>query len=112
MEIQGRIIAALEERSGTSQKSGAWKSRDYVIETNDRFPKKCCFNVWGEKIDSFNIQEGEELIVSFDIDAHEYQGRWYNSIRAWKVERVAQREGGMPDVPFPEDMPFPEPGGF
>ena len=25
--------------------------------------------------------------VSFDIDAREYQGRWYNSIRAWNVDR-------------------------
>ena len=47
-----------------------------------------CFNLWSDKIDQFNIQLGEELNVSFDIDAREYNGRWYNDIRAWKVERV------------------------
>ena len=36
----------------------------------------------------FNIQSGEELRVSFDIDAREYQGKWFNSLRAWKVERI------------------------
>ena len=40
--------------------------------------------------------------VFFDIDAREWQGRWFNSIRAWKVERVsaAQQMPSM-DAPFP-----------
>lgn len=41
----------------------------------------------GDKIDQFAIQAGEEMTVSFDIDCREYNGRWYNDIRAWKVER-------------------------
>ena len=52
--------------------------------------KNAVFDVFGaDKIASFNIQSGEELTVSFDVDAHEYNGRWFNSIRAWKVERVS-----------------------
>ena len=47
------------------------------------------FDVFGaERLSQFAIKAGEELIVSFDIDAHEYQGRWFNSIRAWNVQRV------------------------
>ncbi len=34
-----------------------------------------------------NIQQDEILTVYFDINAREYQGRWYNDIRAWKVDR-------------------------
>ena len=48
-----------------------------------------CFNVFGDdKIKSFDIKLGEELKVSFDIDAKQWQDRWFNSINAWKVERV------------------------
>ena len=25
------------------------------------------------------------MTVSFDIDAHEYNGRWFNDIRAWRA---------------------------
>ena len=91
MEIEGKIIAVIPPREGVSARTGtAWKTQDYVIETHDQYPRRCCFNVFGaDKIQLFNIQVGEELRVSFDIDAHEYQGRWFNSIRAWKVERVA-----------------------
>ena len=92
MEITGKVIAALPLKSGVSASTGnEWSTQDYVIETTDQFSKKCCFNVFGkDKIEAMKIQVGEELKVSFDIDAHEYQGRWFNSIRAWKVERVSQ----------------------
>lgn len=88
MEIQGRIIAVLPLREGTSSK-GAWQSQEYVVETHDQYPKKLVFNVFGaDKINQFAIKQGEELKVSFDIDAHEYNGRWFNNIRAWSVQRV------------------------
>ena len=87
MEIQGKIIAALPERSGVSAR-GEWKSQTYVIETQGQYPKKLAFDVFGEeRIKQFNIKQGEELTVSFDFDAHEYNGRWFNSVRAFNVEK-------------------------
>lgn len=89
MEIQGRIIAVLPLREGTSSK-GAWQSQEYIVETHEQYPKKLVFNVFGaDKINQFAIKQGEELKVSFDIDAHEYNGRWFNNIRAWAVQRVS-----------------------
>ncbi|MDD7251340.1 MAG: DUF3127 domain-containing protein [Prevotellaceae bacterium] len=87
MNIQGKIIFVGEPRSGVSQRNNQpWKSQDFVIETHDQYPRKCMFNVFGEdKLNQFNIKVGDELSVDFDIDAHEYNGRWYNSIRAWRV---------------------------
>ena len=100
MEITGKIIAVLPAQGGVSQRTGnPWKSQDYVIETHDTYPKKCCFRVFGEdKINQFNIQMGEEMTVSFDIDSHEYQGRWFNDVRAWAVNRNSQPAPGMPNT--------------
>lgn len=88
-EVSGKIIAVLDKKNGVSNSTGnPWVSQQYVIETQEQYPKRLCFEVFGEdRIASFNIQNGEEMTVSFDIDAREYQGRWYNSFRAWKVER-------------------------
>ena len=88
MEIRGKIIAVFPERGGVSQRTGTeWKVATYVIETMEQYPRKCAFEVFGsDKIQSFNIQVGQMLTVSFDIDAHDYQGRWYNTIRAWRVQ--------------------------
>lgn len=97
MEIQGKIIAALEPRGGVSQRTGnAWKVQEFVLETHEQFPRKCVFEVFGEdKLQSMNIQVGEELTVSFDIDAREWTGqdgrsRWTNQIRAWRVLRQGE----------------------
>lgn len=103
MEIIGKIITVLEARGGISKTSGnSWKIQEYVLETTEQYPRRMCFNVFGEdKINQFNIQVGDNLKVSFDINAREYQGRWYNDIRAWAVERVSN------DAPVPAADPFP-----
>ena len=102
MEITGKIIAVLPERGGTSKTGNEWKMQEYVLETHEQYPKKICFNVFGaDKIAQFNIQAGEELTVSFDINAREYQGRWYNDIRAWKVER-GDAASTMPPAKAPQ----------
>ena len=91
MEIQGKVIAVLPERSGVSAR-GEWKFQTYVIETQEQYPKKMAFDVFGaDRLAQFNIHSGEEILVSFDIDAREYQGRWFNSIRAWNVTKVSQQ---------------------
>ena len=88
MEISGKIIAILQPKGGVSKAGNEWKMQEYVIETHEQYPKKMCFEVFGaEKIEQFKIQIGKELTVSFDVDARQWQDRWFNSIRAWNVNR-------------------------
>ena len=79
MEFTGKIIAILSPRGGVSKTSGnEWKSQEYVIENHDQYPRKMCFDVFGaDKIEQFNIQMGEELTVSFDVDARQWNDRWF-----------------------------------
>ena len=112
MDITGRIIAVLPERSGTSSRTGSeWKVASYVLETQEQYPKKMCFEVFGsDRIQNFNIQVGEMMTVSFDIDAHEYNGRWFNSIRAFRVDRNVQT-AAPGAAPMPDVAPAPAYGG-
>lgn len=109
MELQGKVIAALPERSGVSAR-GEWKVQEFVIETHDtQFPRKMLFNVFGaERLQRFNIQVGQEVLVAFDIDAREYNGRWYNDIRAYDVRQVdpAAVAAGAP-IAAPDNAPVP-----
>lgn len=104
MELSGKIIAVLPAKEGVSKAGNPWKTQEYVLETHDQYPRKMCFNLFGaDKIAQFNIQIGEEVTVSFDIDCREWQGRWFNDIRAWKVERSGAQPmapAGEPAVPF------------
>lgn len=115
MELQGKVIAVLPARSGVSAR-GEWKSQSFVIETHDSFPRKMVFDVFGEeRLTRFNIQLGQEVNVSFDIDAHEYNGRWFNNIRAFDVRLVdpntvsaALAAQAAPAAPQqPTNAPFP-----
>ena len=65
MDIQGRIIAVVPARSGVSQRTGnPWTSQDFVIETHDQYPRKCCFSVFGEdRIKQFNINVELEAVI-------------------------------------------------
>ena len=106
MDLTGRIIAVLPASSGVSSRTGnPWMSQDYVIEVPGQYPRKCVFRVFGEdRIKQFNIQMGEDLTVSFDIDAHEFNGRWFNDVRAFNVVRGAAPVAAAPvagGAPFP-----------
>ena len=102
MDISGKIIELLPEKSGESAK-GPWRKQEYVQETDGPYPKKICFMVWSEKIDAFAIQEGENLIASIDLESREYNGRWYTDVKAWKVTR---------DSASADNIPFAEPEDF
>jgi len=94
MEIQGKIIAILPIQTGQG-KNGTWRSQDYVLETADQYPKKVCFNLFGDKIDQFPIAIDETVNVSFDVESREYNGRWYTTVRAWKVDKVGQQAAAI-----------------
>ena len=111
MDIQGKIIIALEPRTGTSAR-GDWKSQSFVVETHDAYPKKMVFDVFGEdRLNRFNIQVGQEVMVSFDIDAHEYNGRWFNNVGAAPAAQPAPfapapaQPATQAAAPFPPQQP-------
>lgn len=112
MELIGKVIAALPLRSGISQRTGAeWQLASYVLETQgDRFARRMVFEVFGaDRIQQFNVQVGETLRVSFDIDARESsEGRWFNSIRAWAVDRNLTEMPGVSQAAYgPIGQPAP-----
>ena len=108
LEITGKVIAVLEKRSGTSKSGNAWVTQEYVIETAEQYPKKCCFSIFGEeKIAACNIKIGETITAHIDIDARQWENRWFNSISAWKIEiaadGVAQAQEATQQIP--NDVP-------
>jgi hypothetical protein len=98
MEISGKIIAVLPIATGQG-KNGMWRSQDYVLETGDQYPKKVCFNFFGDKIDQFPLAIDEQVTVSFDLESREYNGRWFTSVRAWKAEKGAMGAAPMAAAP-------------
>lgn len=108
----GRIVAALPETSGTSAKGNAWRKREYVLETQEQYPKKICFSVMNDRIDALNLAVGDTATIDFSIESREYQGRWYTSVNLFnaKVDKAAQTAQPLPpnvmSTPSSDGMPF------
>lgn len=90
MDLTGTIIQVMPAQSGTSMRTGnPWMSQEYVMEVPGQWPRHIAFRIFGEdRIRQFNLQQGEQNVtIQFDIDAHEYNGRWFNEIRCYNVLR-------------------------
>lgn len=92
MEEHGKVIAILNAQTGTSARTGnAWFSQSYVIEIDGRYTRKVAFNLWGrENNERAAIRLGEYITVLAEVEAHEFQGRWFNEVRAYDIQKGGQ----------------------
>ena len=99
MEVVGKIIQVLPAQEGVGRNGNPWKVQPYVLETLDQYPRKVHFEVFGEDRIKQNSCELDQLVtVSFDIESREFNGRWYTSIRAWRIQQgdTTQAAAGAP----------------
>ena len=99
IEVIGKIIKVSDARSGVSKRSGnEWKSQDFVIEEqgSNGFPRMCNFTVFGaDRLEQFQIKVGDTVHVWLDINARPWQDRYFNDIRAHRVDHVDPNSVGM-----------------
>ena len=103
MEIVGKITQVLPAQEGVSKSTGnPWKIQSYILETLEQYPRKVCFEIFGEDRIKNNPCEIDQIVtVSFDIESREFNGRWYTSIRAWRVQQgdTTANAATQPEVP-------------
>jgi hypothetical protein len=124
MEVKGRVEQILPVQSGVSKAGKEWSKQEFVIETEEQFPKKVCFTLFGDKLSLLNgINVGSEVEVAFNLESREFSGKWYHNINAWRINPAQQSPDnsfGAPgfstnDIPPPpmmgneppmDDLPF------
>lgn len=105
METSGKVIQVLPIQEGVSQQGKAWSSQGFVIETHDQYPRKQYIEIFGkERIEKNLPKVDDDVTASIDIESREFNGRWYTSVRAWKVEKTtaaatAQQAAAQPMPP-------------
>lgn len=115
IEFTGAIIAALPVQQGTSKRDGKpWVKQEFVIEElNQRYPSRICFQVFGsDKIQQFNIGQGEILTVHLSPSANQAQdgsGRWFNQVDCWKVSRPGAQQAPPSGAVIPSAVGNPNP---
>ena len=90
IKVVGTIEKLMPISKGVSAAGREWVKQDIVMSmANGQFVKHLAATVMGqERIDNFKLRVGDNIVAYLDIDAREYNSRWYNSINIWRVERV------------------------
>lgn len=103
--IEGQITAILPETRGVGQR-GEWVSQDFVLKTDDNYPKNICFTILGaDKIKEANIKIGDVVSIGVNIESREFNGRWYTSIKAWSVKKKFEAQAAKQAPPAPTPQP-------
>lgn len=98
VKFTGKIIAVGQVQMGTSQNGTQWSSCEYTIEElNEQYPARAVISVYGsDKLQQFNIQLGEIITAHIGLKARQSkEGRWFNQLDCWKVERPNGQQGQM-----------------
>ena len=99
---KGKITQILKAESGVSKAGNAWTKQEFVIETQEQFPKKICFTLFGDKVSLLNgLSENTEVEVSFNVESRDFNGKWYHNINAWKIETT---DAAAPSGDFPPEF--------
>ncbi len=89
MELIAKLVEKLPQEVGQG-KNGQWIKGAFVVETEEQFPKKVCFTVWGENmvkaLDS--IKEDDQIKVYFSVESREYNERWYTDLKAYRIDSL------------------------
>jgi len=91
--------------------SDKFSVREFVITTADaKYPQEIIFQTVNDKMDVIApYGEGQEVEVYFNVRGREYNGRYYNTLDAWKVQGTAVPAPSVLDSILnneTDDLPF------
>lgn len=123
MDLSIKVVALPQPMGGVSQRSGEKWFKGFVVGEilpAGQYTKKVVMSVFGEeKWKQFGFVVNGQYQVSFDIDAHEYNGKWFNELQIWKAVRIdgQQQQGQAQSAPktknqsahAPANTPAPAP---
>ena len=104
MEFQGRVKKILPARSGVSQRTGnEWKSLPFIFEyfehDTDHYAESVVLETFDTKVIE-HLKEGMEVICGFGHRTREYDGKFYNELRMYKIESVKKaQQANSPQPP-------------
>lgn len=98
LDITGKIIQIMPPTSGTSKAGKDWVKQEFVIETQETYPKKVCISLMGDKTQELSkYAPGSEVKVSLNLESREYNGKWYTNVNAWRIEGSGNSSNGSAD---------------
>ncbi len=94
LSIQGKVHKIFDEQ----HISGSFKKREFVIETDEKYPQLVKFELVQDKtdlIDPFKV--GTVVEVFFNLRGREWNDKYFTNLHAWKIEGIPtqNKDGGL-----------------
>lgn len=88
MELNGKLIQVTIPESKTTASGKDFITCLAIIETDGQYPKKVAIELNKaeliESVTKFSL--GSNITFSVNLESREFNGKWYNSIRAWSFK--------------------------
>jgi hypothetical protein len=95
LDVIGKIIQVMDPVRGTSKAGKDWVKQEFVLETQETYPKKICIGMMGDKTNEISKFRVEDVVkVHLNLESREYNGKWYTNVNAWKIEQAMASNGG------------------
>lgn len=103
-EIEG----VLHKKFDTENKTDTFQAREMILEIQDgNYPQLIKFQLVQDRcslLDNFN--EGQKIIVSFDLRGREWNGKYFTNLNAWKIQENTTKTEAPDNFPTAEDEPL------
>ncbi|SRR6056297_1386839 len=107
--MNGKIVV----KNDTQQIKDTFKKREFVIsDEGSQYPQEIMFQLVQDKCDLIDpYQIGDEIKVNFNIRGRRWENpktgeiRFFNSLDAWRIEKVGQQPADNDLPPLPDSEP-------
>ena len=88
MEFTGKVTHVGNVESGTSQKTGTqWNKQTIVVEEQrGKYPMSIAVTLLNDTLIN-SVALGDLVTVSLSFAVHEFKGKFYNNISAWRISK-------------------------
>ena len=96
MEFKGRIYKVFPVQSGTSARGNEWAKQEFIFEffehETDRYSDKVLLSAMNDRIDDYDLHEGDEVVIGFGHSVRDWNGKYFNELHLYKLEKVSAQQ--------------------
>lgn len=108
MKLEGKLKKVFE----TETVSDKFQKRDFVVTTQEQYPQDILVQLVQDKVGLLDaFKEGEVVSVSINLRGREWvnpegQAKYFNTIQAWKIEKIEGETVAVTGAEEDSDLPF------
>ena len=103
--MKAKVVQKMEYRSGMRADGNSWSVQDILVETIDeQYPKKVLLKFINKQTDP--LVEGQTYSFDYEVEAREYNGRWYNDVKCWRYNALDQQQPAPQQYQQPQQQVY------